>query len=234
MITTITKLGDKMAYIIAFEGIDGTGKGTQAHLLYERLTAAGHRCLEVSFPQYENFFGKEIGKLLAGKHTTTAANLDPKSMALWYASDRFQTFRNLDQSLYDYIILNRYVLSNVAYQSMRVPADERQEFANWVLELEFGQFDLPKPDICFVFDVDETLSVSNVAQKGHRDYIGNEPDVYEKSRKTQQAARQFYRELAKQPDLNCKLIECVGQGGAMLPIDEISDILLNTVNEKFN
>jgi len=222
-----------MAHIIAFEGIDGTGKGTQAHLLYERLTAAGHRCLEISFPQYENFFGKEVGALLSGRHDTTAANLDPKSMALWYASDRFQTFRNLDQSPYDYIILNRYVLSNVAYQSMRVPANERQTFANWVLELEFGQFGLPKPDICFIFDVDETLSVANVAQKGYRDYTGNDPDVYESSANIQQDARQFYRELGVQVP-NCVLVECVGQDGSMLPMNEISDIVLNTVNVKFN
>ena len=220
-----------MAYIIAFEGIDGSGKGTQARLLYERLTVAGYRCLEVSFPNYDSFFGKEAGALLSGKNFTTAANLDPKSTALWYACDRFNEFRSIDQGAYDFIILNRYVLSNVAYQSVRVPADEQHSFAKWVLELEHGQFGLPVPNITFVFDVNETLSAANVSQKGYRDYTGDEPDVYESSSNILQDARRFYRELIGEID-GATLVECIGPDGTMLPMDQISDIVFNTVIER--
>ena len=218
-----------MAYIIAFEGIDGTGKGTQARLLHERLTALGKRCLELSFPNYDSFLGKEIGALLSGRHKTTAATLDPRSMALWFAAERFHTFRNIHSLDYDFIILNRYVLSNVVYQSLRVEPAARALFSNWVLELEHEQFGLPRPDICFVFDVDESLSAANVSQKGYRGYIGEEPDVYESSCITQTSARKAYRELARQIE-GAVLIECMDDTGLMRPTSEIADVVIDKVS----
>jgi len=217
-----------MAYIIAFEGIDGTGKGTQAQLLHRRMTTLGKTCLILSFPDYDSFLGREIGELLSGRHNTTAATLDPRSMALWYAADRFRAFRDIDQAAYDFIILNRYVLSNVAYQSLRVDPAERQAFSQWVMELEFEQFGLPRPHICFVFDVDEGLSAVNVSQKGYRDYVGDSPDIYENSLQTQTAARLVYREISNRL-ANAVLIECMDEHGAMRPANEISDSVFSAV-----
>ncbi|MCL2852584.1 MAG: hypothetical protein FWE20_06075 [Defluviitaleaceae bacterium] len=222
-----------MAYIIAFEGIDGTGKGTQARLLYERLIALGKRCLELSFPDYDSFLGREIGELLSGKHENTAATLDPKSMALWFAAERFRTFRGIDRRDYDFIVLNRYVLSNVAYQSLRVEPGERASFSQWVLELEHDQFGLPRPDVCFVFDVDESLSSANVSQKGYRGYTGDAPDVYESSSTTQTGARQAYRELARQLDGSI-LVECMDAGGIMRPAHEIAEFVFDKLIASFH
>ncbi|MCL2616034.1 MAG: hypothetical protein FWD96_00150 [Defluviitaleaceae bacterium] len=222
-----------MAYILAFEGIDGTGKGTQAQLLHNRLTALGYSCLQVSFPNYESFIGREIGALLSGRHGTTAATLDPKSMALWFAAERMRTFKDIDQSVYDFIVLNRYIMSNIVYQSLRVAADERPAFTQWVFELEYGQFGLPHPDLTFVFEVDEHLSSANVSQKGYREYTGNTPDVYEASGTTQTNARQLYRQLAHQ-HTNTMLIECMAASGTMRPAQDISDTVFAAVQPQLS
>ncbi len=74
-----------MAFIIAFEGIDGTGKGTQMERAACRLLAAGRRVERLSFPIYSSFFGREDGKLLTGSDGVRADTVDGKSMALWFA-----------------------------------------------------------------------------------------------------------------------------------------------------
>ena len=217
-----------MAHIIAFEGIDGTGKGTQAQILYERLVSLDKHCLKISFPDYESFLGRQIGELLSGRSTTTAATLDPKSMALWFAAERFHTFQGINLLDYDFIVLNRYVMSNVAYQSLKLEPSERAHFTRWVLELEYNLFGLPRPDVCFVFDADERLSASNVSRKGFREYTGNEPDIYERSITTQAGARQAYLELARQTD-GAMLVECGNNSGSMLPASEIAEFVFKGI-----
>jgi len=52
-----------MTKIIAFEGIDGTGKTVQLQRQYERLTnERGLFVKTISFPKYDSFFGKEVGR----------------------------------------------------------------------------------------------------------------------------------------------------------------------------
>ena len=56
-----------MTKIIAFEGIDGTGKSVQMERLCEALKARGLSVLEISFPMYDTFFGEMIGRYLSAK-----------------------------------------------------------------------------------------------------------------------------------------------------------------------
>ena len=94
-----------MTKIIVFEGIDGTGKTVQLQRLYERLVASGRfRVRTLSFPMYDTFFGAECGRLLSGSGGVRANEVDGKSMALWYALDRFEAFRDLDYSDADVLL----------------------------------------------------------------------------------------------------------------------------------
>ncbi len=82
-----------MTKIIAFEGIDGTGKSVQMERLCEALKARGLSVLEISFPMYDTFFGDLVGRYLSAKDGIGANTVDGKSMALWFALDRFEAFR---------------------------------------------------------------------------------------------------------------------------------------------
>ena len=108
-----------MAVIITFEGIDGTGKGTQMENLETRLLNRGLHVSSVSFPEYSSFFGTQVGNYLTGKDGVRADTVDGKSMALWFALDRFEHFRDWDPNSCDVLLLNRYALSNAVYQSIR-------------------------------------------------------------------------------------------------------------------
>ncbi len=162
--------------IIAIEGIDGSGKNLQVDMLYERLALLGKKCEKLSFPKYDGFFGKEIGTMLKGDDSINAESIKGKSMALWYALDRWEVFKQVDLTKLDVLLLNRYTLSNVIYQGI----EANEDFEQWVFDLEHNILGLPQPDIYIILDVNQEMSKINVAKKGFREYVGSEPDIYEK------------------------------------------------------
>ncbi len=200
-----------MTKIIAFEGIDGTGKTVQLQRLCERLNAGGRfRVRTLSFPMYDSFFGAECGRLLTGSGGVRADEVDGKSMALWYALDRFEAFRDLDYSDADVLLINRYVLSNAVYQSVRERDLGKPDLLDFVLELEHGHFRIPHANAHIVLDVNPEAASENVGKKGFRDYVGDRPDIYEALPDIQKRARQKYIEYAaRMPGIH--IIPCMEQ-----------------------
>ncbi len=207
---------------VAFEGIDGSGKGVQLRALEERLKSEGKKVAVVDFPQYESFFGLEIGKLLSGKYEARADRLDARSMSLWYAMDRWLAFKNNDYSEYDFVLLNRSTLSNAVYQVLRVPESEKEEMLIWIEKLEFDTLEIPRADLFLVFDVPVKKSRENVAKKGHRDYVGEDADVYEKNLSFLEKVRNGYIAAAEKFE-NAVKINCTDKKGAMRSVDDITE-----------
>ncbi len=209
-----------MTKIIAIEGIDGTGKTVQLDNLKERLLSRGYSVRVLSFPVYDSFFGNEVGKYLSAKEGVSAADVDPKSMALWFAMDRFDAFRRSSYENSDILLLNRYVLSNAVYQSIR--SSGAYDILDFVLELEHRQLGLPVPDLYLILDMDMEAASENVLKKGFRDYVGGESkDVYESTDGIQEGARRAYRSFADRLP-NARLINCMGPDG-LLSIREIGN-----------
>lgn len=216
---------EEKAKIIAFEGIDGSGKSLQYRRLTEALREKGYRVGCMDFPAYDAFFGKEIGRMLSGSEQVTADTVDPKSMSLWYALDRLQSFKNYDLTKYDFLLLNRSSLSNAVYQSTRCPVSERRDMIRWIDRLEFGQLEIPKPDLYIVFDILPAQSKENVAKKGHRDYIGEKADVYEAKAGFMEAVRDAYLMAAEIFD-NVTIMNCMAPKGGMLSVETIGEQVL--------
>ena len=209
-----------MTKIIAFEGIDGTGKSVQMARLSETLRSRGLKVMEISFPMYDTFFGEMIGRYLSAKDGIAADSVDGKSMALWFALDRFEAFKTLDYSGCDVLLINRYVLSNAVYQSIRDIDLDKPDILDFCLELEHRHFGIPVPDLHLVLDMDTESAAGNVDKKGFREYIGNARDVYESIDSIQLRARAKYAEYAKRMP-NVTLVLCT-ENGVLLPIDEIA------------
>ena len=206
--------------IIAIEGIDGSGKGVQYGALVRALEARGHSVAARDYPMYGTFFGGEVGKLLAGDGAVPAHEVDGKSMALWFALDRWESFRDYRDGDAEYLIINRFVLSNAVYQIIRDIDLGKPDIVDWVLELEYEHFGLPRPDVNLVFSVAPTAAEKNVLKKGYREYVGERRDVYEASRPIQTRAMEKYLALAER-FADVELIACM-EGERLLPVEEIA------------
>ena len=80
--------------LIAFEGLDQSGKQTQAEMLRDRLKQDGHKARVVSFPDYGTSIGEEIARALAGER-----EYEPDVMQLLYVANRYERKADLKRWL---------------------------------------------------------------------------------------------------------------------------------------
>jgi len=99
-------------FLIAFEGLDQSGKQTQAELLRDRLKQDGHKSRLVSFPDYGTSIGEEIARALQGEREYGA-----DVMQLLYVANRYERKPDLQRWLDGGLILvcDRYRASSIAY-----------------------------------------------------------------------------------------------------------------------
>lgn len=215
--------------LIAIEGIDGTGKGTQCRLLFDALRSSGVAAELLQFPQYESsFFGAEVGRYLHGEYGQLP-DVHPKFSALLYALDRFEARGQLLSALASgkTVICDRYTPSNVAHQSARTDATNRGDMASWIQHVEYRVLGLPKPDIVFLLDSTVSSSQSLVGLKEKRSYTDRTHDIQEASGDHLQAALDEFRKLAA--DSSWRIINCIASDGSLRPAAEIHAELLEHV-----
>ncbi len=122
--------------IILIEGCDGTGKETQANAVSKSLGFE-----RISFPQYGTKTGDLIEAYLHGE-----VEMDAYAASAAYALDRVATMTEWKKRGSHDLVLDRYVFSNFAYQAMRLPEAEREDYIAWARDFEYGRLALPKPD----------------------------------------------------------------------------------------
>ena len=127
--------------LIAFEGLDQSGKQTQAELLRDRLMAKGRTVRLLSFPDYDTEIGAEIGRALRGERHYGA-----DVMQLLYVANRYEYKQQITDAREAGAILvcDRYLASSVAY-------GEAQGLDRaWLVEI---QKYLPQPDVTILLDI---------------------------------------------------------------------------------
>ena len=134
--------------LVVFEGLDQSGKQTQAERLRDRLVAAGRRVRLLSFPSYETHIGAEIGRALKGERDYAA-----DTMQLLYVANRFEWKPEIERELArgTVVVCDRYLASSVAY------GEAFGLDAAWLTEI---QRYLPPPDLTVLLDIDPQVSAS--------------------------------------------------------------------------
>lgn len=221
-----------MTIYIAFEGIDGSGKKTQTNMLKTYFEQRGFRVFMLDYPKYDSFIGQEVGRLLSGKDRANSLTLEPKSTALWYAVDRLVDYtlhmREIEDA--DVVIINRYTMSNLAFQTPR--ADDPDEMFRWICALEHEVFGLPVPDLYLILDVPATTAMQRKEeqlQKETRAY-SSASDVYENNSAVQKSASDRYLDIAKRMT-NVAVVPCYGDDQAPLEPDMIFNAILHHVQQ---
>jgi dTMP kinase len=221
-----------VAYLVAIEGIDGSGKGTQAKRLVERLQAEGERATLLSFPRYnETFFGRAVGEYLNGAFGSLG-EVHPFFASLLFAGDRFESRPSLCEAIatHDVVVLDRYVASNIAHQAARLDAAGRQRLIEAIEYLEFQVYELPQPDLVLLFDLAVPAAQRLIATKPARSYTERSADIQEADAEYLTRVRDLYRELADR-DPAWAVISCEWQGGVRT-IDDIADEVWHLVRDR--
>ncbi len=134
-------------YLVVFEGLDQSGKETQAQLLRDRLKAAGRRVRIVTFPDYGTSLGEEIARALQGER-----DYSPDVLQLLFVANRYERKPDMEGALESGIVVlcDRYVASTVAYGEAQGLDPE------W---LGHVQAFLPQPDLTILLDITPETSV---------------------------------------------------------------------------
>jgi dTMP kinase len=215
--------------LIALEGIDGSGKRTQLDLLAQELDARGLPALRISFPRYESFFGKLVGHYLNGDFGPLGA-LDPRLSALLYAGDRLEAKPEIETALSSgkIVLADRYIGSNMAHQSARVPQEQREEFFRWLKRLEYGLYALPAEDLVVYLRVPVAEAHRLVELKSARAYTSLKRDIQEADIKHLEQTAIIYDRLATEP--NWVRIDCMDTvSGVLYSPEEIHRAVLKAV-----
>lgn len=212
--------------LVVLEGLDGAGKSTQVRKLKEYLT---ERCGEleyIHFPRYDApVYGDLISRFLRGDFGANDA-VHPQLVALLFAEDRHGAAPLIREALEEgkTVLLDRYVYSNIAYQCAKLKdMVARKRLRDWIFNTEYGDFQLPVPDLNLFLDVPIGFveqSLSQARSGTDRNYLGGAQDIHEASIAFQQDVRSLY--LAQtQLDKRFLRIDCADENGNMLPPDAI-------------
>lgn len=132
--------------LIAFEGLDQSGKQTQAELLRDRLVGAARLVRLLSFPAYDTPIGSEIARALRG-----AREYGPDVMQLLYIANRYEYKPQIERERArgTFVICDRYLASSIAYGEAQGldPA--------WLRD---AQRHLPQPDLTILLDIAPEVS----------------------------------------------------------------------------
>ena len=206
---------------IVVEGIDGSGKTTQAKFLAETLAKYGYDVETIKFPQYGTKSAGMVEEYLNGKY----GQVNAQASSIFYAIDRFDASVRIRQWLEEgkFIVCDRYVLTNAAHQGGKIPdRTDRVKFYKWLDNLEYTIFGIPKPDLNIILHVDAKVAQKLVDghKKGERKYVkGKKRDLHEADLNHLANAEKVYVEIAKLFP-NTKLIECM-DGPGLLPVNQI-------------
>lgn len=223
--------------LAVIEGLDGSGKSTQVRLLRSWLEERCNDVEYIHFPRYDApVYGDLISRFLRGEFGAND-QVHPRLVALLYAEDRHGAAPRMREVLDrgGVVLLDRYVYSNIAYQCAKVPdMKEREALRRWIFDTEYGDFNLPEPDINIFLDVPEEFQEERLASfraGSDRTYLHGASDIHEKDLGFQEKVRDVYLSQCA-IDPHFVRIDCSDANGKMLGKDEIFDRIKSLIEGK--
>jgi dTMP kinase len=224
----------KQGKIFVIEGTDCSGKATQTNLLLDRLRLENIPCEKLSFPRYNtptgNIIKRYLGKDGYQQEFGPAVDVPPKIASVLYAEDRYAAKPEILEIINSgkNLIFDRWVEANMGHQGGKIVKENREEFFRWVNELEYGTFNLPRPDsILFLY---MPYQVGIKLKKGRP----GEADGHESSIDHLRNAEDAYIQLANM--FSWKRINCTKDGtiATLRTPEDISNEVYKNVIEAIN
>ncbi len=223
---------------VVIEGPDGSGKATQTKLLFQAIKNSGIKVKKIDFPQYGKKSAGLVEEYLNGKYGKPK-EVGPYRASVFYACDRYDASFKLKKWIDDgyVVVADRYVSSNVAHQGGKIEKkSERKKYIKWLYNLEYGIFEIPRPDVTIVLKTSTEFSYklsSKIEDKEKMEkkylYLGKKKrDAHEKDKDHLRDSLRVYLEMVEEYPKDFKVIECIERGKLLSP-EEIHNKIIKAL-----
>lgn len=212
-----------MGKLIIFEGLDGSGKGTQTELACQSLRQKGYDPLKITFPDYESESSALVKMYLSGQFGQKPDDVNAYAASTFYAVDRYASYKTSWGAAYrsnSLIISDRYTTSNAVHQCSKLPPMHWDGFLEWLFDFEYKKLGLPAPDAVIYLAVDPDVSQRLIAERYNGDQT--KMDIQEKDTEYLARSRAAAEYCARK--LGWKRIECTAVADGVKTIRSVEDI----------
>lgn len=221
--------------LIVIEGVDSSGKATQAERLYLKLMYEGFKTRKISFPNYKSEASALVKMYLSGSFGQHAQDVSPYAASTFYAVDRFASYKQYWKKFLDgggTIVSDRYTTSNLIHQGAKIEdEEEKRKYLDWVTDFEYNKMGLPKPDVVVFLDVPPEVSIKLMKERANKITGRKEKDIHEKDDEYMINSYHNAAQIAKSYDW---LIVSCADGDELRPIEDISDEIREKIGAKLN
>ena len=214
--------------LIVIEGLDGSGKATQAQRLLQALEAQGRKVKKISFPAYESDSSALVKMYLAGDFGKDPSSVNAYAASTFFAVDRYASFKTGWGDFYaqgGIVIADRYTTSNAVHQCSKLPEDQWEAYLRWLFDFEYRLMGIPAPDSVIYLHVDPVVSQQLMSERYHGDE--SKKDIHEGNACYLSRSQLAAMYCAK--TLGWTTVRCV-RDGKMRDIDDISAQVLSLLN----
>ena len=211
--------GEKRGRLLVIEGLDGSGKATQAKLLAAALAADGLPVRQVSFPNYASESSALVRMYLAGQFGQKPDDVNAYAASSFFAVDRYASYKTDWGAFYrdgGVVLADRYTTSNGAHQCSKLPPEAWDGYLEWLFRFEYDLLGLPAPDAVIYLRVDPAVSQKLMTARYHGDE--SRKDIQERDLEYLARSRAAAEYCARK--LGWQAVECA-RNGEMRPVEEI-------------
>lgn len=175
-----------MGKLFVIDGTDGSGKQTQFERLKNRLTEEGVDYQTVSFPNYDSPSSSLVKMYLSGEFGKNAKDVSPYIASTFYAVDRYATYTTKYKDYYEnggIILADRYTTGNMMHQAGKIQdKEEREQFLNWLWNLEFELYGLPVPTEVFFLKMPPEKALELIKDRENKFTHTTQKDIHERDK----------------------------------------------------
>lgn len=210
--------------LFIIEGVDGSGKETQTKRLYERLSNDQINIRKVEYPNYKSDSSALVKMYLNGDFGKNADDVDAYVSSTFYAVDRYASYKTEWEDFYikgGIVLADRYTTSNMIHQTSKIEdKKEQKKFLDWLEDLEYGMYGLPRPTKVIFLDMPPKYSQQLMENRDNKITGEAKKDIHESNFGYLEKSYENAMNVVKA--YNWSIINCV-EDGRILTIDEIHE-----------
>lgn len=224
----------KKGILISFDGIDSSGKETQAEELARRLRNSGHIVHTFQTPDYTTKSGQELKRLLRNEGSIWEKRSWQDKMKL-FAANRVEHRNEVLAALSrgELVVYDRYVPSSLAFITVEAllydTSTKREKIQATVTRHEYTENDMPREDISVVLEVPPKIAETMLEQRKHE---RKESSAYTDHLAVQQKLYNEYKTLCAKNPQHYLRIKCF-ENGKLLGREETAGLIWRALIAKF-